>query len=195
MRNAKILVRSLLGATVLSLFLGLSSCKQENKAEDPKEVAEDENEVKFDENDAREDDAEFLVDAAENDMMEVELGKLAQSKATNTQVRKFAEMMVAEHSKSANEMKPVAERLKVTLPASLTETGLEKQKTLNEKTGNDFDKKYMDIMVEAHDDAVENFEKYAEKANDAELRSWAAGKLPGLKSHLEQAKQLKDQLK
>ncbi len=195
MRNAKILLRSLFGAAVVSVFLGLSSCKQDNRAEDPKEVAEDENEMKFDENEAREDDSEFLVDVAENDMMEVELGKLAQTKATNPEVKKFAEMMVAEHSKSSNEMKPLAERLKVTLPASLTEMGMEKQKTLNEKTGKDFDQKYMDIMVEAHDDAVEDFEKYAEKASDAEVRSWAAGKLPGLKSHLEKAKQLKDQVK
>ena len=195
MRNAKILVRSLFGAAVVSLFLGLSSCKQDNKAEDPKEVAEDENELKFDNNEKLEDDSEFLVAAAEIDMMEIELGKIAQTKATNPEVRKFAEMMVSVHSKSANEMKPLSERLKITLPASLTEKGMEKQKTLNEKTGKDFDQKYMDFMVEAHRDAVDEFEEAAREANDPELKSWASGKLPALKQHHEQAKKLKDLVK
>ncbi len=184
---------SIFAAMALSLVLGLSSCK--DNSNDPKEIAEDENEVKFDQNESREDDSEFLVDAAELDLMEIELGKAAQSKAVNAEVKKFADMMVAGHSKSSNELKATAQRLKISVPETLTQEGQEKLKTLNEKSGKDFDQKYMEMMVDAHQEAVDEFEEASTQANDTELRSWATGKLPDLRAHLEQAKKLRDQLK
>lgn len=194
MKKAGLLVRTLFGAAVISVFLGLSSCKNESKAEDPKEVAEDENDVKFDENDDKEDDSEFLVAAAEIDLMDIEIGKLAQTKSTDANVRKFADMLVADHTKSANEMKPFADRLKVSIPASITEKGKEKYDDLNKKSGRDFDEKFADMMVEGHEDAISKMEKAAEDANDPEIRAWAAGKVPSLKAHLEHAKSLKNQV-
>ena len=51
------------------------------------------------------------------------------------------------------------------------------------------------MMVDAHQEAVDEFEEASTQANDTELRSWATGKLPDLRAHLEQAKKLRDQLK
>jgi len=194
MKNTKRLVKSLLGAFFLTVFLGFSSCKNDTKQEDPKEVAEDENEAKFDENDDKEDDSEFLVAAAETDLMEIELGKLALSKSSNPAVKAFATTLVADHTKSATEMKPFADKLNVTLPATITEKGKEKYNSLNEKTGKDFDQKFADLMVEGHEDAVDKMEKAAENANDPEVMAWAANMVPTLKGHLEHARTLKNQV-
>ena len=195
MKKTKFLLKSFFGAATLIVFLGLSSCKNEAKPEDTKEVAEEENEAKFEENDDKEDDSEFLVAAAESDMMEIELGKLAQTKSTNPDVKEFATMMVNEHTKSSNETKPFAEKLQVSLPAAITDKGKEKYNELNEKTGHDFDEKFADMMVNNHEDAVSKMEKASTDAEDPAIRTWAAGKVPVLKGHLEHAKTLQEKVK
>lgn len=195
MKKNVILLKSMFAVLAMFLITGLTACKNENKPEDTKEVAEDQNEAKFDENDAKEDDSEFLVAAAESDMMEIELGKLAQSKGMSADVKNFGKMMVDEHTKSANETKPFADRLQVSLPAGLTDKGKEQYNELNEKTGKDFDEKFADLMVKNHEKAVDKMEKASTDANDPEIRSWAAGKVPVLRGHLEHAKTLQDKIK
>ncbi len=172
-----------------------TACKQEPKPEDSKEVAEDENEVKFDANEAKEDDSEFLVSAAETNLMEIELGKLAQSKSTNAEVKKFANMMIKDHTKAWDELKAFATTNNISLPEAITEKGKEHYEDLNKKSGKDFDKAYADMMANKHDDAISKMEKAAEDANSADVRTWAANMLPTLNGHLQQAKMLQEKVK
>lgn len=194
MKKVNILGKTLLSATLLSLCIGTTSCKQEPKAEDPKEAAEDINEAKFEENDAKEDDSQYLVDAAETDLKEIEIGKLAQQKGMDAEVKAFGKMLVDEHTKSWNELKAVAEQKQVTLPGAITEEGQDDYNKLNEKTGLDFDKKFADMMVDGHKKALEKAQKASEKANDAEIRTWAAAKIVSLTAHRDHAQMLKDKL-
>ncbi|RZJ36655.1 MAG: DUF4142 domain-containing protein [Flavobacterium sp.] len=195
MKKAKTLAKALFSAAVLTFFLSLSSCKQENKQDDTKEVAEDQNDAKFENNDNKDDDSDFLVAAAETDLMEIEIGKLALSKSTNAGVKDFANMLVADHTKSSNELKPFAEKLQVSLPMAITEKGKDKYNELNDKNGKDFDQKFADMMVDGHQDAIDKMQKAAEDAHDPAIRTWASNMVPTLKGHLEHAKMLQDNIK
>lgn len=189
---------------IKTLFLGLAlggmvtftSCKQEPKPEDTKEVAEDQNEVKFDDtNEAKEDDSEYLVAAAEKDLQEIEIGKLAKEKGTDPEVKKFGQMLIDDHTKASATTKPLAEKKNISLPASITEKGKEHYNDLNdEKAGKDFDSKFSDMMVEGHEDAISKFEDASKNAKDPEIRAWAESMLPTLKGHLEHAKMLKEKI-
>lgn len=185
----------LLGLAVGGMFF--TSCKQEPKPEDTKEVAEDQNEIKFDDtNEAKEDDSEYLVAAAETDLAEIEIGKLAIAKGTDPEVKKFGQMLIDDHTKAAAAMKPVAEKRNISLPTSITEKGKEHYDDLNdEKAGKDFDSKFADMMVKGHEDAISKMEKASEKANDPEIRAWAGNMVPTLKGHLEHAKMLQEKIK
>ncbi len=195
MKRTSILAKALMGAAVVTMSLGTVSCKDQNKAEDPKEVAEDQNEDKFeDTNEATEDDSQFLVDAAEVDMKEIELGKLAQTKATNADVKAFAKMMIDEHTKSSSDTKALAGKNNVSLPMALTDKGQDAMKDLNDETGMDFDKKYVDMMVDGHEKTIDKMEKASEKAKEEDVRMWAANMLPTLRKHLDHAKALKEKL-
>lgn len=186
----------LLSTALLSMVLATTSCKKESKPEDSKEVAKDQNEAKFDENnDAKEDDSQYLVAAAETDMAEIEIGKLALSKSTNKGVKDFANMLIADHTKASDALKAFAAKKQITLPASNTDKGKEKYDDLNKKSGKDFDEKFADMMVSGHEDAISKMEKASEKAYDPEIKAWAAEMLPTLRGHLEHAKTLKDQIK
>lgn len=184
--------KAILGAALIIIFL--NSCKNETKQEDPKEVAEDANETKFDSIDSKEDDSQYLVDQAEINLEEIEIGKLAQTKSTNTEVKKFGKMLVDEHTKSASEVSTLAKTKNFTLPTSLTEDGQDKYNKLNEKSGVDFDKKFADMMVDGHEKAIDKIKKAAENAKDADIRQWASNSMPVLTTHLEHAKVLKESL-
>lgn len=182
----------ILGAGLL--IVALSSCKNENKQEDPKEVAEDTNDAKFDSIADKKDDSEFLVDIAEVNLAEIEIGKLAQTKSTNSEVKKFGKMLVDEHTKSASEVSALAKAKNFTLPTSLTQEGQDEYKKLNEKSGLDFDKKFADMMIDGHEKAIDKLKKATEDAKDQDVKLWASNNIAPLTAHLEHAKLLKQDL-
>ncbi|KIO52015.1 DUF4142 domain-containing protein [Flavobacterium hibernum] len=184
--------KAILGAGLLVIFL--NSCKNETKQEDPKEVAEDTNEAKFDSIADKKDDSEYLVDIAEVNLAEIEIGKLAQQKSTNPEVKKFGKMLVDEHTKSAGEVSALATSKNFTLPTSLTEDGQEEYKKLNEKSGLDFDKKFADMMIDGHEKAIEELQKATKDAKDQDIKLWASNNIAPLTAHLEHAKLLKQEL-
>lgn len=184
--------KAILGAGLLVIFL--NSCKNETKQEDPKEVAEDTNEAKFDSIADKKDDSEYLVDIAEVNLAEIEIGKLAQQKSTNPEVKKFGKMLVDEHTKAAGEVSALAKSKNFTLPTSLTEEGQEEYKKLNEKSGLDFDKKFADMMIDGHEKAIEKLQKATKDAKDEDIKLWASNNIAPLTAHLEHAKLLKQEL-
>lgn len=192
MKKLLLTAKAILGAAIIIIFL--NSCKNETKQEDPKEVAEDANEAKFDTIANKEDDSEFLVDQAEINLAEIEIGKLAQTKSTNPEVKKFGKMLVDEHTKSASEVSALAKTKNFTLPTSLTEDGQDEYKKLNEKSGLDFDKKFADMMIDGHEKAIDKLKKASEDAKDEDVRLWASNNIAGLTAHLEHAKMLKQNL-
>ena len=196
MKKSSLFSKAILGAAVVTMSFGMGSCKNEPKAEDPKEVAEDANEQNLDTEatDSLEDDSQYLVDAAEVDMKEIELGKLAETKSTNADIKALAKMMIDAHTKASAATKDLAAKKGITLPAALTDKGEDARKDLNDKTGADFDKAYADAMVDGHEKTIKEIEKASEKAKDPDVRTWAAQMLPELRKHLEHSKMAKEKV-
>jgi len=161
---------------------------------DSKDMAKEQNDEKFDDSDIKK-DAKFAVNAADGGMLEVELGKLAESKGSSKVVKDFAKHLIADHSKANEELKALALSKSISLPEALSEKNQKKYDKLNEKSGAEFDKDFIDLMVSDHKDDIDLFEKEAEKGNDPELKSFASGKLPTLKHHLQMAEDAKAALK
>ena len=189
--------------TLAAFFIAATACDNNNTSsnnnnnnnnEDSKEVAEDRNEEKFDDTKI-DDDVTFVTDAAESGMMEVKLGELAASNASTAEVKKFAATMVADHTKANAELKALAAKKNITLPADLSKEAQDKCDDLAKKKGYDFDKDYMDMMVSDHKDAVDDFEKEADKGKDPEIKAWANEKLTELRHHREMAEEMQKTLK
>jgi len=132
-----------------------------------------------------EDDAKFVVEAANGGMSEVEFGKLAQQKATNAKVKEFAEMMVMDHTKANEELKALAKAKNVTLPDSLNADSKKMWEDLSKKSGADFDKAYVNMMVDDHKKDVGEFEDASKNLKDADLKAFVDKTLPVLKGHLD----------
>jgi putative membrane protein len=171
------------------------SCKDAPKPEDTKETAEDKNEAQFEEKASEKDEATFFVDIAEIDLAEIETAKLAHQKATNLDVKKYAEMLVTDHTKSSAELQKLADNRQLSLPTSVTDDGKEKYNNLNKKLGLDFDKEFINTMIEDHEKAIKKMED-ASKDNDKDqsVKVWASNKIANLTAHLQKAKMLKEKL-
>ena len=118
-------------------------------------------------------DQDFLKKAAIANLAEIELGKLAQQKAQNPEVKQFAQMMVTGHTKALNELKGLAGR-SANLPTSLDEKHQEIQQRLSGLSGAEFDREYMNVMVQAHEDTEDMLEdRVGEEGRPG--RSGAAG--------------------
>ena len=173
-------------AFITAVIFGASSCANNEKPADSKEVAEDHNEAKFDNAD-KEKDAQFLVNAAEINLEEIKLGQLAQEKGSLAEVRDLGKMMVDAHNKAMNDLSALAKTKVVTIPSAPTDKADDAYKKLNEKTGNKFDKEYCDMMVDGHKEAISKFEKAAADAKDPDIKAWASNMLPELRTHLDHA--------
>src|SRR5690349_17575985 len=64
-------------------------------------------------------DRQFLDKAAQGGKAEVELGQLAQQKASSDDVKKFGERMVTDHSKANDQLQQLAAQKGITLPDKL----------------------------------------------------------------------------
>ncbi|HEV7349349.1 DUF4142 domain-containing protein [Telluribacter sp.] len=164
-----------------------------NTKEDSTETAEDQNEETL--RSSMEEDAEFAVAAADGGMFEVQMGELAQRSGTSPQVKEFGKMMVTDHGKANEELKKLAQQKNITLPTTLSQDKQDKYNNLAKKTGRDFDRAYADLMVSDHKEDIEEFRETAEDGKDAELKSWAASKVPALEMHLERAQAMQNAVK
>ena len=144
-------------------------------------------------NDSSDNSEDFISDAATGGVMEVKLGELAKTNAASKAVKDFAAMMVRDHSKANDELKEIAVKNNVTIPATLPDKYQKHIDDLSKKNGAEFDKDYISLMVDDHEDDIKMFERCAKKDDEkADVKAFAAKTLPTLYKHLDAAKKIKD---
>jgi len=139
-------------------------------------------------------DHDFFTQAAEGGIAEVELGKLAQQRATNPAVQKFAAMMVKDHSAANDKLENLAAEKAVPLPTDLSTAQKSSKKTLEMQSAADFDAAYIKNQVDAHEDTVALLKKEIASGKDADAKALAATMLPIVQGHLEQVQQLQNSI-
>jgi putative membrane protein len=135
-------------------------------------------------------DADFVRAAALGNMTEIEAGRLAQQRATDPQVRQFGERMVTDHSNLQQTLQRVAATHGFEMPRQLDAKHRDMINSLASRSGRDFDRAYMDMMLEDHEKDVAKFEMASNQADNENVRSFAAETLPTLREHLRLARDL-----
>ena len=136
------------------------------------------------------DDAEFVKMVASDGLHEVALGKIVTEKAKNADVKKFAEKMVADHTKAGEELKTAAREAGVTVPEQMTDEHQKEVNRFKDYKGDNFDQDYVKHMVKDHGEAVALFTKASKEAKNKALREFATKYVPVIQGHLEEAKKL-----
>jgi putative membrane protein len=134
----------------------------------------------------------YVEKAALGDMFEVEASKVALERTKVQAVKDYAQMMVDGHTATSAEMKPLASAAGVQPPTALDEAHLKKIADLRDASEADFDDKYIDIMTEAHENALDLNQDFAKNGKDAGLMAFAGKTAPTIEAHLTQVKALDD---
>jgi putative membrane protein len=140
-------------------------------------------------------DKQFIQEAADESLAEVELGKLAVRRATSPQVKDFGRRMAADHSSSNDQIEKLAARKGVSLSQSLGKDNKVVRDRLEKLSGSQFDSAYMAEMLKDHKKDLETYSQQSRTANDDEVKSFAAKTLPTLQNHLKQAEMIAPDLK
>jgi putative membrane protein len=131
---------------------------------------------------------EFAMKAGSGGMLEVQLGQLAQQNAKSQRVKDFGAMMVTDHSKANEELKSIAASHNITVPSALMPEHQKHVDMMSKMKGADFDKHYMDMMVDDHKEDISDFTKEASGNKTDAFKDFAAKTLPVLEKHLDSAK-------
>lgn len=171
---------------IISALFTFSFCVNDEKPKDSKDVAIDINDSLFS-NKGKEKDALFVVNAAGINLLEIQLGELAQQNYSMPDVNALGKMMQDEHGRSLKELTSLAFEKKITIPTSLSDKSILAYKDLQSKSGKIFDKEYCEMMVNGHQNAITLFENAANNCSDAEIGRWAKATSLILHLHLERA--------
>jgi putative membrane protein len=136
------------------------------------------------------DDRVFVQKAAAGGMMEVQLGRLALQHARSPDVKQFGQRMVDDHSKANDELKLLATAKSIALPEKLPPEEQKHVDRLAALDGPDFDRQYMDLMVDDHREDVALFATHAKTGQDPDIKAFAAKHEPALRAHLAQAEKV-----
>jgi len=136
---------------------------------------------------AKTDDRRFAEKAASDGLAEVQLGGLAQRNGASAEIKQFGALMVRDHSQANEELRRVAAVKGLPLPAEPDGENRDLINRLQRLSGPQFDRAYMQAMLEAHRKDVALFERQARTGRDADLKAFAEKTLPNLQQHLKHA--------
>ena len=133
-------------------------------------------------------DPSFVETAAIANMFEIQSSELALTKATNADLKTFAQMIIDDHTKAGNELKTLADSGDVPevtgVPADLDSDHKAKLAELAGADAASFDAKYRSMQIDAHKEAVELFQSEADHGKSDALATWARNTVPTLQGHL-----------
>jgi len=105
-------------------------------------------------------------------------------------VKSFAAKLEKDHTKANDELKEVASKKGITLPAAPSKNHQAMHDRLAKLSGAEFDKAYVTAMLDDHQKDVREFQRVASGSGDADVKAFASKTLPTLKDHLQQVQDL-----
>jgi len=134
---------------------------------------------------------EFIKEAVEGNLFEVQAGQMAQMKGASDAVRKFGTILAEDHTQARDKSVQAAKSVGVTPPTAPNEAQRKLLDALSKLEGDRFDERFISTMIDDHKRDVARYEAHA-KGNDA-VAKYAAATLPTLREHLKTVQGLRNE--
>jgi putative membrane protein len=135
-------------------------------------------------------DKDFVRNVAESSATEVQLGKLAQDKASNDAVKELGKKMVEAHAQTSQQMKQAATAMNIQVPADPPRKAKKAEEKLSKLSGTDFDRAYTKMAADEQKQFVKDLEREARNGRVAGVKEFAAKNLPAEHERQRQAEEL-----
>jgi putative membrane protein len=143
-------------------------------------------------------DRQFLQLAIDHGAKEVQLSQRALGKISDPRVKAFAERVIEDHQALNRELMAHNERLLGEEGPPYKQASAEVKhevEQLNELSGLELDRRYMEVMMKDHQGSISLFAREAERGQDPALRALAQKTLPVLEAHQRSAREIWTQLR
>lgn len=140
-------------------------------------------------------DKEFVMKAAQVNFAEVQMGLMAGRNTSTPDVRNFGRLMVRDHGKGIEDLRKLVTMKGLALPSESDAPHIEAARHLSGLNGREFDRMYLSHMVEGHEKSIGDFDQASRTAGDADVKAFAAAKLPMLQEHLRLAREAQRKLR
>jgi putative membrane protein len=124
-------------------------------------------------------------------MAELEMVRNAGQVSTIQHIKNFAAMLGKDHESLQQQIKSLAATKNIALPAAVDADDQKDINDLAKKTGKNYDKEFINEMIDRHKNGIKLFEDAAKDANDADIKAFANNSLTKLRMHLDSAQAIK----
>jgi putative membrane protein len=135
-------------------------------------------------------DSKFIHETVAGELMEVRLGQIAEQRATNTDVKQFAQRMVTDHQKLEDQWVDMASKHGMPIKPGLGSRHEAKVSYVRQAAPKAFDREFMTMMIGVHEDRVPYFENEGMSAHSEPVRKLVSYELPILREHLLDARRV-----
>jgi putative membrane protein len=136
-------------------------------------------------------DQQFVDFAGQTDMVEANIGQLAQNTGESQQVKDFGQTLVTDHTSDYQQLSATAKQANLNVPTAIdAEHNKMMVEPFQKLKGAAFDHKFAHEMVAGHTKAIEVYKKEAADAQNDAIKQYAQTALPVLEKHLSAAKDL-----
>jgi putative membrane protein len=145
---------------------------------------------------AGERDEDFVKEVAQASEVEIAASKLAVTKASNAEVKAFAQKLIDDHTATGKALATLVKGKNASWPPDDPGMKVKKQKheSLQTLTGAEFDKEYLEDMISDHESTLARVGRQVNGGKDADIKAFATTMQPTLVEHLKMARDLKARL-
>lgn len=145
-------------------------------------------------------DAGIVAMVSEANKGEIDVGKMAQGKATNADVKAFARMMVTDHSKMLSDGEALAKKANITPDMAAADAIRSANKSTADMLtaapkGATFDTAYVNAQVTGHESTLDMLKKAADAAQNADLKKMLTDAQAPVQKHLDRIKDIQSKMK
>ncbi|WP_432928386.1 DUF4142 domain-containing protein [Microbispora sp. CA-135349] len=130
-------------------------------------------------------DKAFLVAAHQDNLAEIQGGQTAERQAAKQSVKDAGRKWVEDHTSLDNQVKRVAEKLKVELPGQPSEEQQAELRRLSAKSGAAFDRAWVDAQIRDHRKTLLALDEEVSSGSSQEVKNLAQAAKPVVKEHLD----------
>jgi putative membrane protein len=130
-------------------------------------------------------DRDFVKDVTKMNAAELDLARLAADRGSTPDVKKFAQMLVDDHTAAGAKLSGVAQQNSIEAPAEPGDSHKDLHEKLAGKAGLDFDKDFIDAMVDDHGKLVDKLESRIDRETLSKYKSTAESAVSDKKAEVD----------
>lgn len=134
--------------------------------------------------------ATYVSKAMSGDNYEIQSSKMMLAMAANPDVRRFAQMMIDDHTKTSAALMAAAKQASLGNSTNLLPPEATMLKNLRSIDKSKAERLYVDQQVMAHEKALELHQGYAEHGDNPGLKAVAAEAVPIIQGHLDEIRRI-----